>query len=220
MTIKDHLKNYQVKTCQKMYSKSIQNLIDSLAKLPSIGPRQASRIAFYLLKKPNDITNTLARNLLLLKKNVKLCQKCFLSYERENEKNQCDICLNTSRKQSQICIIQKEIEIKSIENIGVFLGMYHIVGEDIDILKKDEMPKSIEKLIDRIRNLKKDGIENIEIILATNPTTEGNALSLYLEKELKKLEIKITSLGRGLSSGDELEYADQSTLSHAFENRK
>ncbi|MEK7452951.1 MAG: recombination mediator RecR [Patescibacteria group bacterium] len=203
-----------------MYSKSIQNLIDSLAKLPSIGPRQASRIAFYLLKKPNDITNTLARNLLLLKKNVKLCQKCFLSYERENEKNQCDICLNTSRKQSQICIIQKEIEIKSIENIGVFLGMYHIVGEDIDILKKDEMPKSIEKLIDRIRNLKKDGIENIEIILATNPTTEGNALSLYLEKELKKLEIKITSLGRGLSSGDELEYADQSTLSHAFENRK
>jgi len=199
-----------------MFSRSIQNLIDSLAKLPSIGPRQAARIVFYILKKP-EVAEKIAQDLLNMKKNVRLCKECFLSYEDKNDEL-CHICQNTSRKKNIICVLEKELEIDNIEKTGIFQGVYHIVGENLDILKKEETPKSIKRLLERIEALKKDGVE-AEIIIATNPTTEGDAMMMYLERKLKPLDVKITKLGRGLATGGELEYADSETITSAFSNR-
>jgi recombination protein RecR len=206
-----------------MYSKPIKNLIDDFAKLPSIGPRQATRIVFSLLKKQGDFVQKFSSDLLNLKKNIKLCQNCFLSYENENGKTTCHICSNPKREKTTICIIQKEIEVANIERTGLFNGMYHIIGEDINIFESNITSLSIKKLIEKINNLKNQLDESdhkkIEIILATNPTTEGDAVLMYLEQKLLPLNIKLSSLGRGLSSGGELEYTDQNTLSHAFKNR-
>ncbi len=203
-----------------MYSKSIQNLIESLSKLPSIGPRQASRIVFYLLKKPDDEIKSFSENLLSLKQNVKLCPECFLSYEADGAKKGCDICLSHKRLKTKICVLQKEVEINNIENTGIFDGVYHIIGEDINMLNDEKQTEtSIKKLIERIKNLKNQNQNDIEVILATNPTTEGTAMLMYLNQKLKPLDIKITVLGRGLSSGNELEYADQETINNAFLGR-
>jgi len=201
-----------------MYSKPIKNLIDDFAKLPSIGPRQATRIVFSLLKKQDDLVRKFAQDLIELKKNIKLCQECFLSYENEEGKTTCHICSNPKRDKNTICVIQKEIEVENIEKTGMFNGVYHLVGEDVNVLEKGSIPFSVKKLLERIKN-SKDGSENIEIILATNPTTEGDSVMMYLKELLKPLDVKVSSLGRGLASGGELEYADQNTLSHAFKNR-
>jgi len=205
-----------------MYSKPIKNLIDDFAKLPSIGPRQAARIVFSLLSKQGDFIDKFSSDLLEFKNNIKLCQNCFLSYENKEEEI-CHICKNPKRKKTIICVIQKEIEVANIEKTGLFNGVYHIIGENMDIFDKNLNPPSIKKLLERINNLKNKLKENehekIEIILATNPTTEGDAILMYLEQKLRPLNIKISSLGRGLSSGGELEYTDQETLSHAFRNR-
>ena len=206
-----------------MYSKPIKNLIDDFSKLPSIGPRQATRIVFSLLKKQDDFVKKFALDLIDLKKNIKLCSDCFLSYENEEGKMLCHICSNPKREKTTICVIQKEIEVENIEKTGLFNGVYHIIGEDINILEKDNSPLSLTKLIEKIEKLKiyknESGDRNIEVILATNPTTEGDSVLMYLTQKLRPLNIKISSLGRGLSSGGELEYTDQTTLSHAFKNR-
>jgi len=206
-----------------MYSKPIKNLIDDFAKLPSIGPRQATRIVFSLLKKQDDFVRKFALDLIDLKKNIKLCSICFLSYENTEGKTHCHICSNQQRDKTTICVIQKEIEVENIEKTGLFKGVYHVIGEDINVLEKDINPLSIAKLLEKINKLKLEPGENvnknIEVILATNPTTEGDSVLLYLEQQLRPLNIKVSSLGRGLSSGGELEYTDQNTLSHAFKNR-
>ena len=200
-----------------MYSKSVQNLIEKLSKLPSIGPRQASKIAFFLLKAPEQTSFDLADAIINLRKNVKLCSICFLSHETEN--NLCHICSNPARKKELICITQKEVEANNIEQSQVFKGVYHVIGEGVNILKNDSTPKSINTLLKRIDKLKAEN-KDVEIIIATSPTIEGSALSNYLEKFLKQKDVRITFLGRGLSSGNEIEYTDQETIVHAFKNRK
>ncbi len=200
-----------------MYSKSIQNLIEKLSKLPSIGPRQASKIAFFLLKTPEQTSLDLADAIINLRKNVKLCSICFLSHETESDL--CRICLNSTRKKELICITQKEVEVNNIEQSQVFKGVYHVVGEGVNILKNNSIPKSVEALLKRIDKLKAEK-KDVEVIIAISPTIEGSALSSYLEKFLKQKDVKITFLGRGLSSGNEIEYTDQETIIHAFKNRK
>ncbi len=206
-----------------MYSRPIKNLIDDFAKLPSIGPRQAARIVFSLLNKQGDFIDKFSSDLLELKNNIKLCTSCFLSYENKNGEKFCRICSNSKREKTTICIIQKEIEVVNIEKTGLFNGVYHIVGEDINIFENNKIDFSIKKLIEKINELKaeseKNNLKEIEVILATNPTTEGDSTLLYLKQKLQPLNIKISSLGRGLSSGGDLEYTDQETLSHAFRNR-
>ncbi len=207
-----------------MYPKSIKNLIEDFSKLPSIGPRQATRIVFSLLARQDEFLTKFSSDLSELKNNVKLCQNCFLSYEAETGKIFCNICLNPKRKKTTICVVQKEIEVINIEKTALFNGVYHIIGEDINIFKNDSMHYAVKKLIEKIEKLKNTSKEKnnnkiIEIILATNPTTEGDSVLTYLKQKLKDLNIKISILGRGLSSGGELEYIDQNTLSHAFKNR-
>ncbi len=204
-----------------MYSKTIQKLIDLFSRFPGVGPRTAARFVFYLLAKEKEEIDELIFQLSELKEKIKFCQFCFNPFE--GEKNLCQICLDLSRDKSLICVVEKEQDLAAIEKTKKYRGYYFILGGTVSTLKKEEIEKlRIDELIERIKNPEKFGVKASfkEIILALNPTTEGEATALYLERKLKNLGKKITRLGRGLPIGAELEYADEETLGSALEGRK
>ena len=199
--------------------KSIKNLIAVFERLPGIGPKSASRLAFYLLNTPESYVNEIARSLLAIKKEVKICKECFSVTESEI----CSICSDKKRDKKVICVVERAIDVMAIENIGGFKGVYHVLGGVVNPLEHvspDDL--KIDELIDRVKKMVNNG-EEIEIILATNPTMEGEATALYIKKKLENLEkpnIKISRIGSGLPMGADLEYADQATLSRAMEGRR
>lgn len=196
-----------------MYSKNIQNLIDLFSRFPGIGPKAATRLVFYLTK--NNNAQELGTALLEFHKSLKTCPSCFKFHET-NEKL-CEICLDNSRNKSLLCIVEKETDLESIEKTHLYKGLYFILGSIVPDLKQETLKKL------RIRELKQkigSSQELKEIILGLNPTSEGEAIALYLERELKGLNKKITRLARGLPVGGELEYADRETLKSALERRK
>lgn len=198
-----------------MYPKTIQNLIEIFSKFPGIGPRTAARFVFYLLRGKEKRTKELAEAILELKKKIKFCQLCFKPFEGEGEI--CEICKNPTREKSLLCLVEKEVDLEAIEKTKKYKGLYFVLGGPVSAIKKEELKKlRIEELEER---LKKDR-EIKEIIIATNPTTEGETIALFLERKLKNFGKKITRLGRGLPTGGELEYADDETLGAAFEGRK
>jgi len=208
-----------------MHPPSIQKLIDLFSKFPTVGPRTASRFVFYLLGKSKEEVDKLVVAILDLKKNVKLCKLCFNPFEPsfvkpsggKGEGELCEICSNPARDKSLLCIIEKETDLLVIEKTKKYKGLYFILGGTVSRLKKADIEKlRTKELEERVKNHP----EIKEIIIATNPTTEGEATTLYLERLLKPLNIKITRLGRGLPVGGELEYADEETLGSALEGRK
>lgn len=195
-----------------MYPESIQKLINLFSKFPTIGTRTAARFVFYLIKMSDNQFEELIVSLKKLKEDIALCPSCFNVLEKSNEKI-CSICQNNSRDKSILCIIEKETDLEAIEKTKLYKGLYFILGGTINLKKEKEI---------RIRELKEKIAKNNfkEIIIAINPTPEGEATSLFLQRELDSFGIKITKLGRGLPIGGELEYADEETLSSAFEGRK
>lgn len=192
--------------------KSLRNLIQELSKLPGVGPRTATRYAFYLLRKSDAEVEMLSDALLDLKKETKICKNCF----NVSENDLCEFCLNPKRDRSIICIIEEAINIPIIENTKKFNGLYHVLGGTIKPHEGAGPEKlNIEQLVERI---KKSEVK--EIIIATNPNIEGETTAMYLVKRLKEFNLKITHLARGLSTGSDLEYADEMTVSHALEERK
>ncbi|MCK4591859.1 recombination protein RecR [Candidatus Parcubacteria bacterium] len=195
-----------------MYPKPIQNLITEFSKLPGIGPRTAVRFVFNLLRCPDYDAELLGKAILNLKKETKVCKNCF----NISEKELCEFCLNPKRDRSIVCIVEEAINIPAIENTKRFNGLYHVLG---GVIKPNEgiSPDNlnIKELIERIKG---NGIK--EIIIATNPNTEGETTALYLVKILKSFNIKITRLARGLSTGSDLEYADEMTISNALAGRR
>ncbi len=198
--------------------KSIKNLIAAFERLPGIGPKSASRLVFYLLNTPESYVAQMAKSLLAIKKEVKICKECFSVCESEI----CSICDDLERNKRTICVVERAIDVMAIENIGGYQWVYHVLGGVVnplehvgpDDLKIDELIKRVEKLL---------GDGEIEIILATNPTMEGEATALYIKKKLENLDdkkIKISRIGSGLPMGADLEYADQATLSRAMEGRR
>ncbi len=201
-----------------MLPPSIQNLINQFTKLPSVGPRQATRFVFYLLKKPDEEIKQFAKALYYLK-NINQCSWCYRFIETTNKSsNLCSICQGEKRDKSIICIIEKDSDLEAIERTKRYNGIYHILGTDqAEFL--DENFKKASHLNELITRIKKD--KNIkEVIIATSATTDGDTLALYIARILKPLDIKITRLGRGLSTGSELEYMDEETLSQALIGRK
>ncbi len=197
-----------------MHPPSIQKLIDLFSKFPTVGPRTATRFVFYLLKLSKEEIEELISTISKIREKVKLCKSCFLPFENEGEF--CQICSNASRDKTLLCIVEKESDLLSIENTKKYKGLYFILGGTISTLKKQrakELRK--DKLLSRVKSS-----EFKEIIIAINPTTEGETTALYLERLLKPLGKKITRLGRGLPVGGELEYADEETLGSALEGRK
>jgi len=201
----------------------IQKLINLFSKFPTIGPRTASRFVFYLLKLHSKEFNELLNSITNLKKAIKICSFCFNPFEslENSTETLCPICRDKSRDRTLLCVVEKEIDLISIEKTKKYQGLYFILGGTIN-LKTDDNTLRVKELKERIENSNFE-----EIIIALNPTTEGETTALYTERILKSLQIpkgkrlpKITRLGRGLPSGGELEYADEETLESAFEGRK
>lgn len=218
-----------------MYPLSIQKLIEQFSKFPAVGPRTAARFVFYLTKKSKEGVEELISAILNLQKSIKTCSFCFNLFEpshavqnkdfsNNKEYNLCEICQNRARDKGILCIVEKETDLFAIEKTKKYKGLYFVLGETISNLKKENIKKlRIKELEERIKQPEKFGIPNCEfkeIIIATNPTTEGEATALYLERVLKLSGIKITRLARGLPVGGELEYADEETLGSALEGRK
>lgn len=202
----------------------LQNAIDRFAKLPGIGPRHAARLVFHILKITEEEAGNLAQSIQTLKEKIKACPVCNASFEAARaEQKTCVICADQKRLKTSLCVIEKEIDKEPIEKTGIFKGVYHVVGEEVDTFDAI-LPPAVERLLSRITYIKKqlpqERQKEMEVILATNATTEGDALAAYLEKHLAAVGISALRLGRGLASGSELEYADEQTLKHALKNRR
>ncbi len=198
-----------------MFPPLIQKLIELFSKFPTVGPRTASRFVFYLTKLEKEKVKELAETILELKEKIKICPLCFNLYQGDTPL--CQICQDPTRNKSLLCVVANEIDLATLEKTKKYKGLYFVLGGTLSKLKKKEIENlRIKQLEERIR---KD-TQIKEIILALNPTPEGEATALYLKKKLMKFERKITQLARGLPIGGELEYADEETLSAALEGRK
>jgi recombination protein RecR len=189
----------------------LDDFIDSLTILPGIGRKSASRIAFYLLKLPRQKVEELAQTMVTSRLNLKPCTRCGNLTEGEL----CRICDDPRRDQSLICVVEESSDVVVIENTSEYKGVYHVIGgalSPLDGIGPDDI--NIASLENRVS----DG-EVKEIILATNPNTEGEATAAYLLNLLKPYKVKITRIARGIPVGGFLEYADKTTLSKALENR-
>jgi recombination protein RecR len=194
--------------------KSVQNLIDELSKLPGIGPKSAERLTFYLLRSANSDLSSFGQAILDLKKNIKTCEVCF----NLTETDPCRICSDHTRDISKICVVEEPLDVLALEKTGEYKGLYHVLGgaiSPIEGIGPDNL--RIKGLLVRLQK-NKEKVK--EIILATNPSLEGEATAMYLKKLLDPLKIKITRIARGLPIGASLEYADEITLSRALEGRK
>ncbi|MFZ3074018.1 MAG: recombination mediator RecR [Minisyncoccales bacterium] len=198
-----------------MYSSSIQNLIDKFSKFPTIGPRTAARLVFYVLRLDNAKVKELIQAIADLKNNIKTCPICFNVYE--SEKPLCSVCADGKRDKSLLCVVANETDLASIEKTKIYKGLYFILGGTVSAVRKENLAGlRIAELENRIKTSKSIN----EIILAINPTSEGQTTIQHLDKTLKPLNKKITKLGLGLPMGGELEYADEETLSSALKGRK
>lgn len=194
-----------------MFPKSFQKLIDHFASLPSVGPKMAERLVLHLFKQKQEKLDDFSETLEDLKKNISSCTQCF----NISENGLCAICQDKKRDASIICVVEDPLDVISIEKTRQMRGLYHVLGGTINSSSDKNNPLKIKELLAR---LKKEKIA--EVIIATNPTTEGEATALYLARFTKPLNIKTTRLARGLSTGGDIEYADEVTLRGAIEGRR
>jgi recombination protein RecR len=192
----------------------IQNLINALERLPGIGPKSASRLAFYFLRADESLSSELAESLTGLKEKIAYCSECFNITEAGREL--CEICANPKRDASIICVLEDALDVLALERTGAYQGRYHVlqgVMNPIEGIGPDDI--KIRPLIERVA---RGGVR--EVILATNPSMEGDTTAMYLQQQLRSSGVHVTRLARGLPMGGDLEYADQSTLLRALQGRQ
>ncbi len=192
----------------------IQNLINALSRLPGIGPKTASRLTFFLLNAPEDLALELAEALETLKSGTGRCPICFNITNAGQ--SQCEICSSSERDGRVICVVEEPLDVLALERIGAYQGRYHVLNgalSPIEGIGPEDL--TIQNLLERVRA---GGVQ--EIILATNPSLEGDATAMYLSRQLAGMGVRITRLARGLPVGGDLEYADQSTLLRALSGRQ
>jgi recombination protein RecR len=192
----------------------VQNLIDSLSRLPGIGPKTASRLAFFLLRGQSGLSQQLADALINLHSATGMCPQCFSITLADQ--NLCDICADPRRDPAVICVVEEALDVLALERTAGYQGHYHVlhgVLSPIEGIGPDDL--KIKPLIERVRQ----GTVN-EVILATNPSMEGDATALYIKQQLASLSVRTTRLARGLPMGGDLEYADQNTILRALSGRQ
>ena len=193
---------------------AVQNLTLAFERLPGIGPKTASRLTFYLLRAPEEISRSLAEALLALKSDTGLCQVCFNITRARQEV--CDICASPQRDEGVICVVEEPLDVLALERTAGYFGRYHVlhgVLSPIEGIGPDDL--KIKPLLERVKSGKVK-----EVILATNPSMEGDATALYIQQQLAQSGVRITRLARGLPVGGDLEYADQNTLLRALAGRQ
>ena len=208
--------------------KPVQRLIEAFERLPGIGPKTASRLTYYLLHVPEHYLEEFSQSLLSIKRDIKLCTQCFNVGEREL----CEVCSDRNRDQSVICVVEQPLDVLALEKTGKYHGVYHVLQGVIAPLQHigpDEL--RISELMRRIKGIgdRDQGVGVREIILALNPTMEGEATALYIKNQISKIikinsqletgNLKLSRLAQGLPLGGDVEYADEVTLGRALEGR-
>lgn len=190
----------------------VARLIDEFNRLPGIGPKSASRLAFYLLRAKPEFSERLAAAIIDMKAKTILCRRCF----NITVEDPCVICANESRQQSQVCVVEEPLDVVALERTGEYKGLYHVLHGAISPVEGvNPEDLRISELLDRLR------VEPIEeVILSTNPNLEGDATAAYLAREIIPLGVRVTRLARGLPMGSDLEYADEVTLGRALQGRR
>ncbi len=190
----------------------VARLIEEFSRLPGIGPKTASRLTFFLLRADAEQAQALAEAITAMKTHVTLCTRCF----NITVGDLCPICVDPTRDQSKICVVEDPLDVLAIERSGVYRGLYHVLHghlAPLDGIYREHL--KIDALLDRVRS------EPVtEVILATNPNTEGEATAFLIHRELTPLGVRITRLARGLPTGGDLEWADAETLGSALEGRR
>jgi len=193
-------------------ARPLSRLIEELNKLPGIGPKSAQRLAYHLLQAPPERTRDLADAIMAVKQNLRLCSNCL----NITDIDPCGICADGARDATRICVVEEAIDILPLERTKKFRGLYHVLHGVIspgDGIKPEDL--RIRELLERLNSGR-----IVEVILATNPNAEGEATSLYIQRLVSPLGIRVTRLARGLPFGGDLEYADDVTLSRALEGRQ
>lgn len=192
----------------------IQNLIDAFARLPGIGPKTAARLTFYLLRNPGDLAQELADALMVLQSGTTFCGECFNITLAGEER--CEICRDEARDTSVVCVVEEPLDVLALERTGGYRGKYHVLHGALSPVEGI----GAEDLKIRELLLRLDKGEIKEVILATNPSLEGDATAMYLQRRLQGYNVRVTRLARGLPVGGDLEYADQTTLLRALLGRQ
>jgi recombination protein RecR len=192
----------------------VQRLIDAFSRLPGIGPKTASRLTFHLLRGAADLSQNLAEALAGLRSNTAYCQQCF--NVTTADRTLCEICAHPQRDPNIICVVEEPLDVLALERTGGYEGQYHVLHgalSPIEGIGPEDV--KIKELIDR---LKTGGVD--EVIIATNPSMEGDATAMYIHQQLETYDVHVTRLARGLPVGGDLEYADQNTLLRALSGRQ
>ncbi|MGB9629229.1 MAG: recombination mediator RecR [Thermodesulfobacteriota bacterium] len=195
-----------------LHPKPIDDLIEALTKLPGIGKKTATRLAFHILRNSPSEVERLAKAILSVKEKIHLCSLCF----NLTDEDPCRICQDEKRNRNILCVVEGPNDLLAIENTGTFQGRYHVLHGTLSPLEGiGPEDIKIKELMERIQRE-----EITEVILATNPTVEGGATALYLTEQIKPLGIKVTRIAYGIPMGGEIEYVDGMTLSKALEGRR
>ena len=195
-----------------IYTPALQKLIDELGKLPGVGPKSAQRIAFHLIKLPEQDALSLANAIQEAKQKVRFCERCF----NMSDEASCEICSDTQRDSSLVCVVEEPRDIVALERTREYKGLYHVLQgaiNPIDGIGPEQL--KIRELLERLK-----GNTLQEVILCTNPNIEGEATAMYLAKLIEPLGIQVSRIASGLPVGGDLEYADELTLGRALEGRR
>ncbi|MCE2462419.1 MAG: recombination mediator RecR [Dehalococcoidia bacterium] len=192
-------------------SPSVSRLIDELNKLPGVGPKSAQRLAYYVIRLPAEEAHSLVEAIMAVKEKIIFCSVC----QNMTDTDPCPICDDSRRDRSQICVVEEPLDVLALERTHCHRGLYHVLHGVIspmngigpeDLRMKELLPRLEDGLVQ-------------EVIIATNPTLEGEATAMYIQRQIANLKVKVTHLARGLPVGGDLEYADELTLSRAFRSR-
>ena len=197
---------------ERYLPRPVARLVEELIRLPGVGPKSASRLAYYLLRAPEEEARALAEAILEMKERMHFCSRCF----NITEADPCPICSDENRDRARICVVEEPLDVIALERTGRYRGLYHVLHGAISPVEgvgPDDL--RIRELLNRVR------LQPVEeIILATNPSLEGDATAMYLAQQLIPLGVRVTRLAHGLPMGGDLEYADEITLSRALEGRR